>query len=138
MRKQTAVDLGHGQTAIVRELRVRDMRALLERAESLAALKDLPLPELLRDHLPDLLALVEDSLQLPTGAVVDDLSLSECEALGRAWWELHKGFFSPLVRLAAAQVPELGAMVRAHSSAPVSSAPSADMAPSGTTAGPST
>jgi hypothetical protein len=119
-------------------LRVRDMRALLERAESLAALKDLPLPELLRDHLPDLLALVEDSLQLPTGAVVDDLSLSECEALGRAWWELHKGFFSPLVRLAAAQVPELGAMVRAHSSAPVSSAPSADTAPSGTTAGPST
>jgi hypothetical protein len=106
----------------------------------LQGLQDTPQPELLREHLPDLLALAGDGLTLPTGESLDDLSLSECEAIGRAWWDMHKGFFGPLLDLAAQRAGAAGpaperVRAPASSTAPVSSPPNADMPESGTTAG---
>lgn len=107
MRRQTTVDLGEQRTATVRELRVRDVRLILER---LSALQDLPhlmeqpLARLVQERLPELLALAGESLVLPEGTALDDLSLSECRTLGEAWWELHRDFFAPLLALAQSQI----------------------------------
>ncbi|AFL76240.1 hypothetical protein [Thiocystis violascens] len=128
MRTHKTLDLDPGRAVTVRELRVRDVRQILAALTPEQAKR--PLPELIREHLPDLLALLGDSLTLPDGEVLDDLSLSECETLGRAWWELHQRFFAPLLALARAH-----GTPPATSTAPVSSSSNAAMAPSTTTAG---
>jgi hypothetical protein len=135
MRKQTAVDLGDSRSAVVRELRVRDVRALLERVDSLQGLAALPLPTLLNDHLPELLSLAADSLTLPAATTLEDLSLSECEAIGRAWWELHARFFAPVLKAAGVLPPALMHATPAPSTAPPWSASNAATPASGTTAG---
>lgn len=139
MRSLKSIDLGEGRTATVHELRVRDVRRVLALAtpEQLAR----PVPELVREHLPELLDLLGETLALPAGECVDDLSLSECEAIGTAWWEMHARFFAPLAglarqALAAGLVPP--SAMPGSSTAPVSPVSSADIATSGTTAGPST
>jgi hypothetical protein len=112
---------------------VRDVRRVLALAtpEQLAR----PVPELVREHLPELLDLLGESLTLPEGESTDDLSLSECEAIGTAWWEMHRRFFAPLVALAKqAGAPETLPFSTAHAS----SASSADTAMSGIMAGAST
>jgi hypothetical protein len=106
MRNQRSVDLGDGITATVRELRVRDVRLILERLSALPdlnALVELPLARLVQERLPDLLMLAGESLALPEGLALDDLSLSECQTLGTAWWDLHRAFFAPLLALAQSQ-----------------------------------
>lgn len=100
MRHQKSIELEPGRDATIRELRVRDMRQIL--AVLTPEQTQRPLPELLREHLPDLLALLGDSLTLPPDTVLDDLSLSECEAIGRVWWALHQRFFAPLLALGQA------------------------------------
>jgi hypothetical protein len=136
VRKQRAVDLGDSRSAVVRELRVRDMRLLLDRIQDMQGLAQTPLTVLVRERLPELLALAADSLTLPEGTVLDDLSLSECEAIKDAWWGLHQGFFGPLVAFARTQWAT--AVQGALSTARVSPALSAGITPFGTTAGPST
>lgn len=84
----------------VQELRVGDVRQIL--ATLTPEMVKRPLPELAREHLPELLALLGDSLKLPDGVTIDDFSLSECRAIADAWWELHKDFFAPLLALARA------------------------------------
>ena len=134
MRDVKAIDLGEGRSAVLRELRVRDVRRVL----ALATPEQLkrPVPELIREHLPELLDLLGESLTLPEGEATDDLSLSECEAIGTAWWEMHKRFFAPLVALAEKALAAAGTPgMLPPSTAPASSASSADIATSGTTAG---
>lgn len=71
---------------------MRDVRRLLPLlADPVAQSK--PLPEIIQQHLPDLLALLGDSLIFPPNVTLDDLSLSECEAIGMLWWEIHRDFF---------------------------------------------
>lgn len=137
MRRLAVVELDPGaRLARVHELRVRDVRRILALAtpEQLAR----PLPELVREHLPELLDLLGDTLTLPAGESVEDLSLSECEALGAAWWEMHQRFFTPLAGLARHALAAGLVPTPSSSTAPVSSASSAAMAASGITAGPST
>jgi hypothetical protein len=100
MRTHNTLDLDPGRAVTIRELRVRDVRQIL--AVLTPEQTQRPLPELLREHLPDLLALVGDSLTLPADECLDDLSLSECDLIGRAWWELHQRFFAPLLALVKA------------------------------------
>ncbi|SDX55686.1 hypothetical protein [Thiocapsa roseopersicina] len=132
------VELGEGCTATVRELCVRDVRRIvaLTTPEQLTR----PIRELVRENLPELLDLLGEALELPDGTSVDDLSLSDCEAIGTAWWEMHERFFSPLASLARhALAAGLVPPTPASSTAPVSRIPSsADTATSETTTGPST
>jgi hypothetical protein len=138
MRNVAVVTLDPGRAARVQELRVRDVRRILALAtpEQLAR----PVPELVREHLPELLDLLGETLVLPGGECVDDLSLSDCEAIGRAWWEMHARFFAPLAGLArqalASGLVSPTAMP-GSSTVPASPASSADTRTSGTTAGPS-
>lgn len=113
MRQHHTVELEAGRRAIVRELRVRDMRHIM----SIITNDELtrPVTDILRSHLPELLTLLDDSLQLPEGEVIDDLSLSECETIGRAWWELHRAFFMRAVGVIGARVLE---PISKHSTAP--------------------
>lgn len=99
MRRHKTIELAEGQCATVYELRVRDVRHLLAilTPEQLKR----PLLELVREQLPELLGLLGSSLELPAGCSLDELSLSECEQIGRAWWELHRDFFGPLLAIAA-------------------------------------
>lgn len=98
MRDCKTIELDPDRRVTVHELRVRDVRRILAAisADHLAR----PLPELLREHLPDLLHLLDESLTLPDGETLDDLSVSECRAIGEAWWALHKDFFLRAVGLA--------------------------------------
>jgi hypothetical protein len=139
MRAVAVVALDPGRDARVQELRVRDVRRIL----ALATPEQLkrPVPELVREHLPELLDLLGETLILPGGLCVDDLSLSECQAIAAAWWEMHARFFAPLAglarqALAAGLVPPTA--MPGSSTAPASPASSADTATSSTTAGPST
>jgi hypothetical protein len=109
MRRQTAVDLGtdpagNSRSAVVRELRVKDLRAILERAKNLGDLAEVPVTELLSTHLPEVLALAADSLTLPAETVIDDLSVSEVRAIADAWWALHADVFAPVVALVRARL----------------------------------
>lgn len=113
MRNQKTLSLEPGRDVTVRELRVRDMRQILSVLTPEQTQR--PLPELLREHLPDLLALLGDSLTLPPDELLDDLSLSECEAIGRTWWELHQRFFAPLLAF--------GKAARAGTPSAISTAP---------------
>lgn len=91
MRQHQTLELEPGRRVTVRELRLCDMRHLMTilTPEELAR----PVPEILQTHLPELLTLLGDSLQMPAGETLEDLALSECEAIGRVWWELHRTFF---------------------------------------------
>lgn len=137
MRAARTIELDPGardpRPVTVHELRLRDVRMILSRLSG-EQLKR-PIKELAEENLPDLLALAAESLDLPAGTALEDLSLSECEAVGAAWWEIHQGFFARWGALvsAAARLPASGAP--RPSSAPRSSAPSAATPPSGTTAG---
>ncbi|WP_295446273.1 hypothetical protein [uncultured Thiodictyon sp.] len=104
MRRQTAIDMGDSRSAVVRELRVRDMRRILERAQDLQNLAEVPITELLSTHLPELLGLAADSLTLPPETSIDDLSVSEIVAIKDAWWALHADFFAPVVALVKARL----------------------------------
>ena len=91
MRDERALALGPCRDAVILEARVSDMRRLLALLpEDLAGLD---LLTLLRARLPDLLALLDHCLRLPAGESIDDLSLSECEAIAAIWWEMHRDFF---------------------------------------------
>jgi hypothetical protein len=131
MRNQLAVDLGEGRLALVRELRVADVRLLLGRAKDLQALAERPLHEALGVVGPDLLALIGDGLVLPEGMTLDDLAMSEVLAIKAKWLELHADFFAQLGALARMA----GTLPAAISTGPVSSASSAGTPPSGPTAG---
>lgn len=98
MRLTKTVSLGAGRDAVVSELRVRDVRALLEvLPEGIdAGVETAAVPALLREHLPHLLTLASDCIQPPPGESLDDLSLSETAEITTAWWELHQVFFARL------------------------------------------
>lgn len=134
-RGAKTVTLDPGRAATVQELRVRDVRRILEGLQD-PALRESDLPTLLRERLPDLLALAGDAIVLPQGEALDDLTMSEVEAIGRAWWALHQRFFAPVV--AAVQPYLHGLRLPAISTSPVSAASNADTPGSGTTAGAST
>lgn len=134
MRHCKTLTLSDGRDATVHELRVRDMRRIIA---ALPDLKDQPLQNLLSEHLPDALDLLADGLTLPAGETLDDLTVSECEALARAWWDLHKGFFGPL--LAAGRSALAAQTTSDASTAPVShSRQQGTASASGTTDGAST
>ena len=136
MRAVKAIDLGEGRSAILRELRVRDVRRVLALITPEQVAK--PVPDLIREHLPELLDLLGDTLTLPEGESTDDLSLSECESIGTAWWEMHKRFFAPLAGLAQRALAASPGTMPPLWTAPVSSASSVATAMSGITAGAST
>jgi len=138
MRKEKAVTLDSTRSARVLELRVGDVRRILGLLD--AEQLQRPLPELLGEHLPDLLALLGDSLILPDGEALDDLSLSDCETIAVAWWGLHARFFTPLAGLARQALALAAPLTQTPtpSSAPASSASSAATPASGATAGPPT
>lgn len=104
MRLSKSVELGEGRTAVVHELRVRDVRALLTLLPDQATrgMDADALLGALQSHLPDLLRLCGDTLTLPPDTSLDDLALSEVQALGAVWWELHRDFFELLAGRAAA------------------------------------
>jgi len=135
VRKHTDVELDPGRSVRVHELRVRDARAVLDALQS--DLLERPAAELLREQLPQLLGLVRDTLELPAGEDLDDLSLSECQALGAAWWALHRDFFLPALGVLRGVVDgtETAATLLRP---PPSDSSSADTSRSGTTAGAAT
>ncbi|MCK7581857.1 MAG: phage tail tape measure protein [Chromatiales bacterium] len=91
MRHHKTLDLAPGRLVTVREMRVRDMRHIL--AILTPETLERPVPDILQAHLSELLDLLADALQLPEGETIEDLTLSECEQIGRVWWEMHKDFF---------------------------------------------
>lgn len=131
MRTSKTVNLGASRDVTVLELRVRDVRRLLAK---LPELKDQRVESLLSEHLPDTLALLGDSVVLPKSEDIDDLTLSECRAIGEAWWELHRDFFTPILNVGRA----LPSSTRAPSTAPASASSKPGTRASGTTAGDST
>jgi len=52
-----------------------------------------------RRHIPDYLALLADSLHLPPGITLDQLTLSELDAILATWWEINRGFFDRALAL---------------------------------------
>jgi hypothetical protein len=98
MRTDTTVELSEGRLVVVKELRVKDVRKLLQFMTP--EMTQASVPDLLRAHLPEIITFLGESLTLPEAESIDDLSLSECEKIGQAWWAIHKGFF---LRLLAAQ-----------------------------------
>lgn len=133
MRLTKVVDLGATGNAVVQELRVRDVRRLLEHLQD-PKLQQTDVMALVRERLPEALDLAGDSVQLPAGIVLDDLALSECEAIALAWWELHQRFFAPLL----AAVKSRTNATPPPSTAPASSSSNKGTRTSGTTAGAST
>ena len=130
MRAQKSITLGDGRTATVLELRVRDMRLLLDRMAGREALD----AAWIVAHLAELMALAADSVLVSDGAGLDDLTLSEFEAVTLAWWEMHQRFFG----LVAALFGQAAVSNPASSTAPVSPSPNPATAASGTTDGPCT
>lgn len=132
MRHHKTLDLDPGRLVTVREMRVSDVRHLFAQL-SHSDLSRAPIQELLAERWPELLALASDSLTMPEGETIDDLSLSELGQIASAWWELNKDFFGRIEGLAQ----RLGVNpTRLRSSiAPASPASSADTPASGTTAG---
>ena len=132
MRHHKTLDLAPGRLVTVREMRVADVRHIFTQL-SHSALARAPIQELLGERWPELLALAGDSLTLPEGETLDDLSFSELDQIGAAWWELHQDFFGRIEAL----VRRLGVDPKRSLSsiAPVSAASSADTPASGTTAG---
>lgn len=101
MRIEKTLELEPSRLVVIRELRVKDVRQLLtlfhpEKAQH-------SIPDLVRNHLPDFISLTTDSLTLPEGETIDDLTLSECEEIGRAWWDMHSRFFAPLLAIVKEQ-----------------------------------
>ncbi|MBV5310823.1 hypothetical protein [Chromatium okenii] len=110
MRNEKTIELDANRLVVIRELRVKDVRQILtiftpEKAQQ-------SIPDLVRTHLPDFISLTTDSLALPDGETIDDLTLSECEEIGRAWWDMHSRFFAPLL-----------AVVKEQGNAAISTAP---------------
>lgn len=132
MRHHRTLDLDPGRRVTVHELRVSDVRQLLPLLSDPTVLAR-PLPELLHAHLPDLMGVIGDNLTLPPGVVLDELTLSECEAIGAAWWELHRDFF--LCALAVLGNSASGASTPPPSPAPASVSNNAVSPPPGSGAG---
>lgn len=111
MRLSQTVALGDGRDAVVRELRVRDVRALLEVLPAELLSEGVTL-EQLRAWAPEALRWAGDALTLPGEMTVEDLSASEVLALADAWLALHQDFFARLgltgvaLRAAAPPPPE--------------------------------
>ena len=101
MRKNTIADLGENRHAVVLEMRMCDIRRAVERLHSLA---EVPIADLLRCHLPELLALAADSLKLPPETTVDDLSVSEIMSIKDAWWGMHRDFLTPVIEFVQARL----------------------------------
>ena len=96
MRKQRTIALTHGDI-IVREATIGDLRRLIDLLPDEGEPGDLL--GHVRRHIPDYLALLADSLQLPPGITLDQLTLSELDAILHAWWELNRGFFDRALAL---------------------------------------
>ena len=108
MRQHQTLELEPGRRVTVRELRLCDMRLCdMRHLMTILTPEELarPVPEILQTHLPELLTLRGDSLQMPAGETLEDLALSECEAIGRVWWELHRTFFLRALGLLGTRAP---------------------------------
>lgn len=91
MRATRTIELSPGRDAAIQEARVCDMRRLLSILPDDLASTDLI--GFVRRHVPDLITVLGDCVILPLGEGINDLSLSECEAVMTTWWEMHQGFF---------------------------------------------
>lgn len=101
MRNQGVVDLGANRTVVVKELRVRDGRRLIESA---ALIEQMTMVELLTNRFSEVVNLLDDSLQLPAGETLDDLTFSEVEQVKERWMEVNRPFLD-LMGLALGLVP---------------------------------
>lgn len=128
MRLSRTLELSPGLIRL-HELRVGQLRHLLSllTPERLAR----PLPDLLSDLLPELLALAGDCLELPAGTALDDLSCSELERLSAAWWEMHRPFLSRVMAVLGLAIVD-GPSPAATSPAPASSSSAPASPPPGT------
>lgn len=108
MRAAKTIELDPGRMVTVQELRVRDMRQLLPMLSD-PEMQSKQLPEMIQAHFPDLMRLIGESVILPQDVTLDDLSLSECEVIGKAWWELHSRFFLQAIGLAGAGLASVSA-----------------------------
>jgi hypothetical protein len=104
MRGESTISLGAGRDVAILEARVRDMRRLM--ALLPAEGEPMDLAALARERLPDILALLDECLRLPDGETLDDLTLSECETVLAAWWEMHRGFFERALAAAGLELVE--------------------------------
>mgnify|MGYP000745195571 CR=1 FL=1 len=135
MRAEQTIDLGDGRLAVVRELRVRDVRRVL--AMLTPAQLERPLPELMQQSVPELMRLMDDCLELPDGESIDDLSIQECQGIITVWWGLHRDFFlqaAPLLQSWGERVLQ----TQKTSTGPASDVSSTGTPASGTTGGAST
>jgi hypothetical protein len=89
MRNQGIVDLGENRTVVVRELRVRDGRLLMASA---VLIEQMTLVELLTNRFSEVVSLLDDSLQLPAGETLDDLTFSEVDQVKERWVEVNSPF----------------------------------------------
>lgn len=131
MRKSAPVDLS-GSTATVRELTVANVLVI---AEMIGGEIQWPQLHLDRALLLRILALADECVDLPGGAALDTLSLSELQAVIDTWMGLHTDFFAWAAGLIAAVPRSTAQTSRAASNAPASSSASADSSTPGTGAG---
>ena len=98
MRQQRILSL-HSARGDVRvlEATIGDLRRLLDLLPDEGEPGDLL--GHVRRHIPDYLALLADSLTLPPGITLDQLTLSELDAILRDWWEINRGFFDQALAL---------------------------------------
>jgi hypothetical protein len=101
MRNQGVVDLGENRTVVVQELRVRDGRLLMASA---ALIEQMTLVELLTNRFSEIVNLLDDSLQLPAGETLDDLTFSEVDQVKERWLEVNRSFLD-LMGLAPGLAP---------------------------------
>ena len=122
MRRERVIAIAGVGDVRVREARVSDMRALLEllptQGENLHML-------MIHQQLPALLAILGDGLELPKGRTLDQLSMSELDAILAAWWALHADFFA---RALAAFGLELASATQTSAPSTAPSPPSASEA----------
>lgn len=102
MRRQTLLYLDDNRSVIVKELHVRTARNIIEQAEKLAQVEII---DLFAKRFSEVLELLGDCVEMPTGETLDDLTGSELIEVKEALLKVNAGFLD-LLGLVAVPVPQ--------------------------------
>jgi hypothetical protein len=93
MRHEKSIVLSEGRTVTVRELRLKDVRRLVQEMKAFAALD---ISTLFGERFDELLSLSGELVSMPNGETAEDLSLSELEQVLEAMKEVNASFLAKM------------------------------------------
>jgi predicted GTPase len=103
MRHEKSIVLSEWRTVTVRELRLKDVRRLVQEMKAFAALD---ISTLFGERFDELLSLSGELVSMPNGETAEDLSLSELEQVLEAMKEVNASFLAKMgLRLSLDFIP---------------------------------